>query len=36
MDTDLFYLAMCCNSLGEIVKPGLREAYEFNKKNWLI
>ena len=36
MDTDLFYLAMCCNSLGEIVKPGLRQAYEFNKKNWLI
>ena len=35
MDTDLFYLAMSGDSLDEIVKPGMRQAYEADKKNWL-
>ena len=35
MDTDSFYLAITGDSLDEIVKPGLRQAYEADKKNWL-
>ena len=32
MDTDSFYFAM---SGDETVKPGLRQVYEVDKKNWL-
>ena len=32
MDTDLFYLAMSGDSLDEIVKPEMRQAYEADKK----
>ena len=35
MDTDSFYLAMSGNSLDEIVRPEMRQAYEAEKKNWL-
>ena len=35
MDTHSFYLAMRGDSLDEIAKIGLREAYETDKKNWL-
>ena len=35
MDTDSFYLAMSGDSLDEIVKPGMKQAYENDKKNWL-
>ena len=36
MDTDLFSLAMSCYSLDEIVKIGLRQSYEVEKKNLLV
>ena len=37
MDTDSFYLAMSGDSLDETVKPGMRQAYEADKKkNWLV
>ena len=35
MDVDSFYLAMSDNSLDEIVKPEMKQAYEADKKNWL-
>ena len=35
MDTHSFYLAMRGDSLDEIAKIGLRQAYETDKKNWL-
>ena len=35
MDTDSFYLAMSGNSLDEIVRPEMKQAYEADKKNWL-
>ena len=35
MDTDSFYLAMSGDSLDEIVKPGMKQAHEADKKNWL-
>ena len=35
MDTDSFYLAMSGDSLDEIVRPELKQAYEADKKNWL-
>ena len=35
MDADSFYLAMSDNSLDEIVKPEMKQAYEADKKNWL-
>lgn len=35
MDTNSFYFAMSGDSLYEIVKPGLRQVYEVDKKNWL-
>ena len=35
MDTDLFYLAMSDDSLDKIVKPGMKQGYETDKKNWL-
>ena len=35
MDTHSFYLAMSGDFLDEIVKPGIRQAYEADKKNWL-
>ena len=35
MDTDLFYLAMSGDSLDEIVRPEMKQAYEADKKNWL-
>ena len=35
MDTDSFYLAISGYSLDESVKPGIRQAYEVDKKNWL-
>ena len=35
MNTDSFYLAMNGDSLDDIVKPGMRQAYETDKKNWL-
>ena len=34
MDTDSFYLMMSVDSLDEIVKPGMKQAYEADKKNW--
>ena len=34
-DTDSFYIAMSGDSLDEIVKPEMKQAYEANKKNWL-
>ena len=36
MDTDSFYLAMSGNSLDEIVRPEMKQAYEADKKNWLV
>ena len=33
MDTDSFYLAMSGDSLDEIVRPGMKQAYEADKKN---
>ena len=35
MDTDSFYLAMSGDSLDEIVRPEMRQAYGADKKNWL-
>ena len=35
MDTDSFYLAMSGDSLDKIVKPGMKQAYKADKKNWL-
>ena len=35
MDTDSFYLAMSGDSLAEIVRPEMKQAYEAEKKNWL-
>ena len=35
MDTDSFYLAISGDSLNEIVKPEMKQAYETDKKNWL-
>ena len=35
MDTDSFYLAMSGDSLDDIVRPGMRQEYEADKKNWL-
>ena len=35
MDTDSFYLAMTGDSLDEIVRPEMKQAYEADKKNWL-
>ena len=35
MDTDSFYLAMSGDSLDEIVRPEIKQAYEADKKNWL-
>ena len=37
MDTDtcyMFYLAMSGDSLDEIVRPEMKQAYEADKKNW--
>ena len=35
MDTDSFYLAMSGDSLDEIARPEMKQAYEVDKKNWL-
>ena len=35
IDTDSFCLAMSGESLDEIVKPEMKQAYEADKKNWL-
>ena len=35
MDTDSFYQAMSGDSLDEIVRPEMKQAYEADKKNWL-
>ena len=35
MDTDSFYLEMSGDSLDEIIKPEMKQAYEADKKNWL-
>ena len=35
MDTDSFYLVMSDDSLDEIVRPEMKQAYEADKKNWL-
>ena len=35
MDTDSFYLAMSVDSLDEIVRPEMKQAYEADKKNWV-
>ena len=35
MDTVLFYLAMGEDSLDEIVRPEMKQAYEAAKKNWV-
>ena len=35
MDTDSFYLAISGDSLDDIVRPEIRQAYEADKKNWL-
>ena len=35
MDTDSLYLPMSGDSLDEIVRPEMRQAYEADKKNWL-
>ena len=34
MDTDSFYLVMSGDSLDDIIKPGMKQAYETDKKNW--
>ena len=34
MDTDSFYIAMSGDSLDEIVRPEMKQAYEADKKNW--
>ena len=33
--SDSFYLAMIGDSLDEIVRPEMKQAYEADKKNWL-
>ena len=35
MDTDSFYLATSADTLDEIVRPGMKQEYEAEKKNWL-
>ena len=35
METDSFYLAMSGDSLEEIVRPEMKQAYEAGKKNWV-
>ena len=35
MDVDSFYLAMSGDSLDEIARPEMNQAYEADKKNWL-
>ena len=35
MDSNSFYLAMRGESLDKMVKPGLRQTYEVDKKDWL-
>ena len=35
MDTDSFYLEISGDSLDDIVRPEMRQAYEADKKNWL-
>ena len=35
MDTDSFYLAMSDDSVDEIVRSEMKQAYEADKKNWL-
>ena len=35
MEADSFYLAMRGDSLDEIVKSEINQAYEADKKNWL-
>ena len=35
MDTDSFYLAMSHDSVDEIVRSEMKQAYEADKKNWL-
>ena len=35
MNTDSIYLAMSGDSLDEIVRPEMKQAYEADKKNWL-
>ena len=35
MDTDSLYLAMSSDSVDQIVKPEMRQAYEADKRNWL-
>ena len=36
MDTDSFYLAMSSDSLHEIFRPEIKQAYEADEKNWLV
>ena len=36
METDSFYLAMSGDSLNDIAKPDMSQAYEADKKNWLV
>ena len=35
-DADSFYLAMSGDILNDIVKPEMKEAYDADKKNWLV
>ena len=35
MDTDSFYLAISGDSLDDIVRSEMKQAYEADKKNWL-
>ena len=35
MGTDSFYLAMSGDSLDDIVRPEMKQAYEADKKKWL-
>ena len=35
VDTDSFYPAISGDSLDDIVRPEMRQAYEADKKNWL-
>ena len=36
MEADSFYLAMSGDSLNDIAKPDMSQAYEADKKNWLV
>ena len=36
MDTDSFYLAMSGDSLHEVIRPGLKQAYELHKNNGFV